>query len=196
MIDSIQCKLCGIELTKENSTKISNLKRCRECYNASITSNWRKRQFESKYWGDEVPQYSPHQVKPKPGVFIDDEQKKHVHDLLYAIGWKLNEKKNIWYDDKIKDKDGNWLVDTSADYHSKRQETKWRRLIGGDETKIPRVKPYNRVLDIDEDTIRHIQILYFIKNHTSNELVEKYGYSNVDWVIKTTMKKIRILYNE
>ncbi len=45
-------------------------------------------------------------VKPFPNEYTDEYQRKHVHKVLEAIGWKFNTENNIWYDDKIKTKDG------------------------------------------------------------------------------------------
>jgi hypothetical protein len=45
-------------------------------------------------------------VPNKPGNFHDEYQRHYTHEILLAMGWKLNEENNKWWKDGIKTKDG------------------------------------------------------------------------------------------
>ena len=45
-------------------------------------------------------------VPNKPGKFHDEYQRHYTHEILLAMGWKLNEENNKWWKDGIKTKDG------------------------------------------------------------------------------------------
>lgn len=45
-------------------------------------------------------------VPIKPGNFHDEYQRHYTHEILLAMGWKLNEENGKWWKDGIKTKDG------------------------------------------------------------------------------------------
>ena len=45
-------------------------------------------------------------VPIKPGKYHDEYQKHYTHEILLAMGWKLNEENGKWWKDGIKTKDG------------------------------------------------------------------------------------------
>lgn len=45
-------------------------------------------------------------VPTKPGKFHDEYQKHYTHEILLAMGWKLNEENGKWWKEGIKTKDG------------------------------------------------------------------------------------------
>jgi hypothetical protein len=45
-------------------------------------------------------------IPNKPGNFHDEYQKHYTHEILLAIGWKLNEENNKWWKEGVKNKDG------------------------------------------------------------------------------------------
>lgn len=192
----LHCKICGEELNENNSTKILNLWRCKQCYNLHTQTRYRRISKEKKYWGGDLRIYSPAQIKNKPGEWCDDQQKKEVTDILFSIGWKYNEKNNVWFDGKIKDKYGNWIKETNGIkniYHSK-----YRTFIKENVISIPKVE-YKTKKDrpnmLSDEEIQRIQTLYFLESFPKKALVNllQVDQKEIEWVIMTTMKKLRII---
>lgn len=193
-MEETYCKDCGIQLNDENRTSKDILKQCRDCYRIYTNQKAREHRYEKQYWGDQVPLYSNHKVKKYPGEWADEEQKQYVYYILKTIGWKHNKQKDIWYDNKIKNKDGEWLVDVKR-RPFRRYDSKVRNYVGKDYDKLPRVAygKTNPEKIFDQDTLRDIQILFFIKGISTRELVEMYQCTkkNIDWIIYTTYKEFR-----
>jgi hypothetical protein len=98
--DEKQCTSCDVtkpisEFYKRKSGYINRI--CKECYNG-----WRDNLYEDKFFD------KSHRVRPTPGQFINELQKKSTFDILIALDWSYNEEKNIWYRLPKKDQDGNW----------------------------------------------------------------------------------------
>lgn len=190
------CNDCGIELDVDNQTKIPHLYRCRECYNIFAKKRGLKLKFERDYWGQEVPLYGLQQVRQNPGEYVDDEQRKHVADILEAIGWKHNPKKDIWYDDKIKDKNGKWFKT-----FQRRSTGRHIALIRSGKIQLPTIQIINNTIKrvITQEEIPAIQNDFFKINLTIPEIEKKYPHlpqKDIMWVIQTTYKRIRHLLNE
>jgi len=197
----LYCKMCGVILNEENSTKIPSLHRCRDCYNKSNASRWSAAYRERKYWGGDVRSYGRNQIKKNPNEYCDDTQRQEVFDILTAIGWKFNKKNGIWYDNKIKNKDGEWLVDIEP--VGTGCKTKLRKKVQDDGIPIPKVyytvrRPEGEEHPLTRQEIRLCQELYFLQNYTTKELVDIFGVSlkEIKWVILTTRKKMDKLYND
>lgn len=201
LVDKRFCRDCGDELTDSNRVKQQSIFKCRPCYNLYTYERVRKFNNEKKYWGESIPFYSNHDVKPKPGEFLDEEQKQHVTNLLNAIGWIYNQDKNIWYDkkEKIRNSNGEWKVDISSS-SADGYDTKWRNYIQNNG--IPKIGKYNprsrTAVDIpkehlNDDFIRILQEQFFLNNYTRNNLKSKYGAhpSMIRWVVTETVKKIK-----
>jgi len=193
----LECKECGCEIEKEITRGAYSLKMCRECYRAYMGKKSRETISEKKYWGEEVPLYAPGQVKVMPGVWDSEEQKELVHNILRTIGWKHNQEKDIWFDNKIRNRDGEWLVDINSrknlQYKNyKGYESKVRKYVKGNPNKIPKVSyGYNHPEKMfSEDIIRDIQVLFFIEGISTRELVDIYQCTkkNINWVILSTYR--------
>ena len=95
------CSKCGEEKDKNTGfyTKAGTV--CKECTKERERINRHKHYQERNetYGGSE-------RIKNNVNEWTDEYQRKHVFTVLQAIGWKFNEENNIWYDDKIKTKDG------------------------------------------------------------------------------------------
>ena len=74
---------------------------CRICVNKKELA--RSRKEREKYLEDNGGSLYR---KEKPGEWVDDYQKQATHNILKAIGWKLNEDNGIWWKDGIKTSDG------------------------------------------------------------------------------------------
>lgn len=193
------CKMCGVDINDDNSTKIPGLFRCRECYNQYTQTRYRKIGREKQYWGGDLRIYSSSQVKNKPGEWCDDKQKKEVTDILNAIGWKYNEKNGIWFDDKIRDKEGKWLKELNG--ISKIYTSKYRTFIKENNIKIPKIDytvETNNSNVFTPEEIQRIQKLYFLENYPKKSLVEIFNadVKHIEWVIMTTLKRLRPIFKE
>lgn len=203
--NDIICKDCGCEVKAEDRIKSPPTLKCRECYRAYIRERTNRLNSEQRYYGNKLPVYGQPNIKENPGEWFNEDQEKYVSDILYAIGWKHNKEKNIWYDNKIKDRDGNWLVDLVPDgpkvfrREYKNSNTKYRRIVGEDPNKLPTIKYNTRSKKVfTPEQIRDIQIEYFINNRSTGHLADEYGVStkSVMWVVLTTYKKFKIAYGE
>ena len=203
--NDIICKDCGCEVKAEDRIKSPPILKCRECYRSYIRERTSRLSTEQRYYGNKLPVYGKTNVKEKPGDWFNEDQKKYVSDILYSIGWKHNKEKNIWYDNKIKDQDGNWLVDLIPDgpkvfrREYKNSNTKYRRIVGDDPNKIPTISYTIKSKEVfTPEQIRDIQIKYFINNRSTGHLSDEYGVptKNIMWVVLTTYKKFKIAYGE
>ena len=95
------CTRCGESKDRKADYYSKGGTVCKECtkIRERITRHKYEQERKEIYGGSE-------RVKPFPNEYTDEYQRKHVHKVLEAIGWKFNTENNIWYDDKIKTKDG------------------------------------------------------------------------------------------
>ena len=195
----INCNICGVELDETNKSNIKGLKQCTECYNKRCRSRAASLRFEKGYWGDEVRLYGAHQIKKNPGEFCDDQQREEVHSILKAIGWSYNEDNGVWYDGKIKNKDGEWLVDVESS--SPGPATKYRRFVQDNNIKVPAVG-YSRIPEeerpLNTEQILDIQNKFFFNNKTYHQLAKEYDtpIKNINWVILTTYRRLSAMYGK
>ena len=99
------CRKCGEQKDKSTGFYSKGGTICKDCTKERerITRHNHDRERNEMYGGSE-------RVKPFPNEYTDEWQRKHVFTVLQAIGWKFNEENNIWYDDKIKTKDGVFIT--------------------------------------------------------------------------------------
>jgi hypothetical protein len=100
-----QCRTCKqfkikTEYYSHKSSKKTYLD-CRICINKKEVDRARKDRIE---YLEENGGSNYH--KQNPGEWVDDYQKEATHNILKAIGWKLNEDNGIWWKDGIKTSDG------------------------------------------------------------------------------------------
>ena len=104
--DYKQCRTCKIWKHKVDEYYVSQVNHthpdCREC--ASVIDKQKRdakrEEYLKDYGGSE-------RCKVKPGEWADDYQRQHVHEFLYAIGWKFDN--NIWWKKGFKTPEGNWI---------------------------------------------------------------------------------------
>jgi hypothetical protein len=192
------CKICGETITSNNYSGIPNLYRCRSCHNEYLVTRRNGKRTEKQYWGTNVTIYGKHQIKNNPNEYYNETQRKEVEFILKTIGWKFNEKNGIWFDDKIKNKDGEWLINFRSS--GKGKTSKLRRKVQNNGGEIPFIKYTVKSTDSEEDSltpeeIRLCQQLYFAQNYTTAELVDIFGVpeKEIRWVILTTRKRIEML---
>lgn len=112
----------------------------------------------------------------KPNTWKDEEQRILTWSFLESMGWKFNEEKGIWYDDKIKDKDGNWLVNVRGRraykkraYSEKRAEyNRKKRYLPLEQVPVLNLKDKN----YSEELQHKVMVAYFHLCYSIAELKE------------------------
>jgi hypothetical protein len=180
------CNICKKENTSEFMTKDKCY--CRSCYKTKYVL---PRKFKTKV-EDELPEYRG-QILRYPGQWFNKEQEQDVSFILTTIGWKYNKEKNVWYDNKIKDMNGEWLV-----AFKKYKKTRWGgrgkyydliQSIG----RIPYVTYQSKEAFFSDDQIKEIQHRFFIDGESAGYLTKDYNCDpiQVQWVVAMTYKKLR-----
>ena len=141
-----------------NKTRKKYYARCKVCDNESKKQQRLKGSFIKGM---------VNRVTNKPNTYKDPVQKHETFEILQSIGWKFNETNGIWYDNKIKDKNGKWLVQLSnrkrnyfrqRAYSVKREDTnRKRRFLPID--KIPKLTLRDN--SVPENIVKEIMIQYF-----------------------------------
>ena len=183
------CKICNeIIDDPEDGTKDGYYHRV--CY---YRKYHKYKKDKSKPW--EPPTYHM-QVLLKPGEWFNKKQEQDTAVLLRAIRWKKY--KGTWYDNKIRDKDGNWLK-TLTKKHVQRRKIHSKAKQWIDSNYIPTIKynVYKGCNDFSGDIIKEIQEQYFIKNKTIKSLSIEYNMDRkyVQYIITKTKTKVKELSN-
>lgn len=101
----------------------------------------------------------------KPNTWKDENQRIETWSVLECMGWKFNEEKGIWYDNKIKDKDGNWLVNVRGRRaYKKRAYSEKRAEYNRKKRYLPiELVPVLNLRDesISEEIQRKVMVAYF-----------------------------------
>lgn len=183
------CGICNQNV--DDDDMLSNGYYCKNCYKKKYHSGPKKPKRND--W--EPPTYN-NQVPNKPGEFYNEEQRKYTYDILRAIGWTKSHKGH-WYDNKIVDKDGNWLVKFIPT--PKRQKGKPSRftqyILNELNGKIPYVTYTVKEPYFTDEQIKDIQRKFFIDRYSSTYLYEYYDCDELEilWIIQMTYKRIREL---
>ena len=181
------CRICGKIGYEQDMT--SNGYYHKNCYYQKYkhTINKKKNDYTlPSYYG---------QVDPNPGVFYNDAQEKEVAAILRAIGWKRSQK-GIWYDDKIKSKTGEWLIEFSEPSPLKVKYTdpsKYLTWIQENNIDLPKIRYKNRKPYFTNQEIDDIQDQYFNHRVTAKYLAHKYecNIKEVKYVIHRTYRLIK-----
>ena len=138
---------------------------CKACYCEKEKEERRQLKEDEDYEGADA-------IKPKPGQWSCKVQKEQTFQFLTLMGWKYNEKKNIWYDDKKKDKDGNFIGIWAKEKLRRKVKTK-----GGDYPLVKLTKetfkPYvfkEKVNGLPRDTRKDEMIQNIIKDYFLNQI--------------------------
>ncbi len=183
------CKSCGWEIDEENEKWQGLL--CYDCYKTYQSKAQKDVRDERKYWNNEIPLYGSTSVRTKPGEWYDDKQKEYVHDILKSIGWKYNEEKNVWYDEKIRNKEGEWIVDVTTKYTARTHHGGTKEYLQRHPEELPRFKILKHK-HLSDKLVRDIQVDYFINNYTQNKCIMKHQISEKDmqYILRRTYDKL------
>ena len=130
----------------------------------------------------------------EPGEFYNEEQRKYVHDILRAIGWKKSHKGH-WYDEKIRDKEGNWLVkfETMSKYQSGSVSKYTKYIMNQLNGQIPTIDYKVKEPYFTQEQIKDIQKKFFLKRYSAPYLEKLYQCDGIEvlWVIQMTYKRVK-----
>lgn len=158
-------------------------RRCKPCDIAHNQERRRKEREENG--GSSLVPFQPNQ-------YTDEAQKKQTFDTLKAIGWKFNKENGIWYDDKIKDKNGNWLIKFKVRIDPSKRNSQLRELIKPDDLLVlpdaMKLKPGSNEFEAIYE--------YFINRLKPKEIERKYGVTKfrMDYLATKSLKVIRPKY--
>jgi hypothetical protein len=181
------CKICNKENDLDNMT--SNGYYCKVCY---YSKYHKKRNYRKTQIGD-IPHWIG-KVKLNAGEFYDKEQEMIVTQFLRLLGWKRSKNGNF-YDDKIRDRDGNWLVDIES--YPMRSKTympsKYYKWIQKNNKQLPKVRYTSREPYFTDEELDAIQKEYFDNFVTSTYLAAKYQCDpkEIKYIIFRTYKLIQ-----
>lgn len=183
------CRICNKTFEPQEMTKDGYY--CRRCYlNKYHTGRSKKRKNEY-----EPPTYN-NQLPNEPGVFYNDEQRDYTHDILRVIGWK-HSPKGHWYDDKIRNVNGDWLVDIRSPHTKFRVKSvsKYTKWLSDNGMEIPKITYSSKDAYFTDEELRKVQDLYFGKRVSSVYVSEimKCDEKEVKYVIHRTYKLIKAL---
>jgi hypothetical protein len=184
--DTIVCKKCLEELPTDefyfSFTKRRYFTKCKGC--SRIEDREKKARVQLSNGGAA-------RAPRKPGEFNDEEQKRQVFEFLQLIGWKHNPNKNIWYNNKHRDKDGNWLITfnnkkVKVVKPKPKPKDKSVRFIPFDE--LPKIKFEYAVKHqmIPQDVIDDVVYRYYNKLETTTQVCEaypQYPYIKIVYII-------------
>ena len=182
--ETIVCKKCLVELSSDNFyfsyTKRRYFTKCKDC--SRIEDRLKKAKAQTANGGAV-------RFKKKAGEFNDEEQKRQVFEFLELIGWKHNPDNNIWYNNKHRDKDGNWLIkfdNKKVRVVKPKPKDKSIRFIPFDD--LPKVKLEYFVKNemIPQDVIDDVVYRYYNKLETTTQVCEaypQYAYQKIAYVI-------------
>lgn len=182
------CRIC--EESVDDQYMIKSGYYCKTCYKKKYHSGPKK--VRKNEW--EPPTYN-NQMPDKPGEFYNDQQRKYVYDILRAIGWTKSHK-GYWYDNKLRDKDGNWLIEFEQPSPMKSKNYKpskyfvWLKKYN---KPIPKVRYHSREPYFTDEIIDIIQEQYFVDNLTIEYLAYKYECDKreIAWIVHRTYKVIK-----
>jgi hypothetical protein len=178
------CKRCLEELPLENFyysyTKRCHFSKCKECSRI---------EDKEKYVREQIAKGGAARAPKKPGEFNDEEQKRQVFEFLQLIGWKHNKIKNIWYNNKHRDKEGNWLIkfnNKKIKVVKPKPKDKSARFIPFDE--LPKIELEYAVKHqmIPQDVIDDVVYRYYNKLETTTQVCEaypQYPYIKIVYII-------------
>jgi hypothetical protein len=178
------CKRCLEELALENFyysyTKRCHFSKCKECSRI---------EDKEKYVREQIAKGGAARAPKKPGEFNDEEQKRQVFEFLQLIGWKHNKIKNIWYNNKHRDKEGNWLIkfnNKKIKVVKPKPKDKSARFIPFDE--LPKIELEYAVKHqmIPQDVIDDVVYRYYNKLETTTQVCEaypQYPYIKIVYII-------------
>jgi hypothetical protein len=184
------CNICKQENTSEHMT--SNGYYCKSCYHNKYVlprkSKPKISELEPKSYRGEILR--------NPGEWYSKEQEQDVALILTTIGWKYNKKNKQWYDDKIRDKDGNWLIDVQ-------KRTKIRGYTGPGKYynlikeigRIPFITYHAKEPFFNDNDIKDIQHKFFIEGLSAGYLTREYDCdpNEIQWVVSMTYKRLRAI---
>lgn len=183
------CGICSRDV--DDDDMLSNGYYCKSCYKRKYHSGPKKERRNP--W--EPPTYN-NQIPNNPGEFYNEEQRKYVYDILRAIGWTKSHKGH-WYDNKLVDRDGKWLVDFGP--IAKRQKGMKSRythyITNYLNNKIPFITYTNKEPYFTNEQIKEIQKKFFIDRYTAPYLSHYYECDEREilWVIQMTYKRLKEL---
>lgn len=135
-------------------------------------------------------------VANNPGEFCDKEQEEYLTDFLHVLGWKKSSSGN-WYDNKIRDKEGNWLkkVRPYPRITKKATNSIYFNFVRNSDQPLPKVRYTSREPYFTNDELDAIQYDYFYSDKTSSYLAYKYDCpeKEINFVIHRTYKLIKTL---
>jgi len=169
--------------TRTNGSGRWYSRRCKPC---DIVHNQERRKKErDENGGSSLVPFQPNQ-------YTDDAQKKQTFDTLKALGWKFNKEKGIWYDDKIKDKNGNWLIKFRVFINRNKKNAQLRELIKPEDLLV---LPDAMKLKPDTNEFEAIYE-YFINKLKPKDIELKYGVTKfrMDYLVTKALNVIRPKY--
>lgn len=126
---------------------------CRAC-EAEKKRILNKKKFKGGFGNSEsVPIY--------PNQYIDEEQRLELFEFMQSMGWKFNKNTANWYNNKLRDKDGNWLVEIKSKIKRKvpvaiKDINCKRRYLDVDQLPIVEIKDKTTFKQEDVDNIVYL----------------------------------------
>jgi hypothetical protein len=182
--DTIVCKKCLEELPTDefyfSFTKRRYFTKCKGC--SRIEDREKKARVQLSNGGAA-------RAPRKPGEFNDEEQKRQVFEFLQLIGWKHNPDMNVWYNNKHRDKEGNWLIqfnNKKVKVIKPKPKDKSVRFIPFD--KLPKIELEYAVKHqmIPQEVIDDVVYRYYNKLETTTQVCEaypQYPYVKIAYII-------------
>jgi hypothetical protein len=135
-------------------------------------------------------------MSPKPNTYKDIYQKEQTFLAMKAFGWKFNEAKGIWYDNRLKDENGVWLVPlgTKRQGYSQANKYKFLKKLVTPET-LPKIEyKYDKNYKTSEDTINKAMWDYYINKMLLRDVLVKHKIDRKNF--ENYQHKINITLNE
>ena len=182
------CKICGkLIYDPEDGTKDGYYHRV--CY---YRKYHKYKTDQSKPW--EPPTYHK-QVLLKPGEWFSKQQEQDTSRLLRAIGWKKTHK-GVWYDDKIRDREGNWLKNTKPKFvFGQRKvwskEKRWIRENGN----IPWIHYGQNKRILTDEQVKQVQEDYYLNNLTIANIANrlKVNKGHIAYIVAKTNQRVKMM---
>jgi hypothetical protein len=135
-------------------------------------------------------------VSPRPNTYKDIYQKEQTFQAMKAFGWNYNDTNGIWYDNRLKDENGTWLVPLGSKKtaHSQANKYKFLKKLVTPET-LPKIEyKHNTGYKQPEELVNSALWDYYINKFLLKDILIKYKFERK--YFENYLHKTNIILNE